>query len=879
MGTSLVGRGRELAELEERMRTSRLVTLVGPGGVGKTALARAIAERVGTSFSMGVRPVDLTRIDEADAVPGAVAAQLGFDSFDALLSSPSDRPMLLVVDNCEHLLDAAARSISQVLGACRQPHVVATSRSPLELPGESVLSLAPLAVPELGGDPFGFSSVRLFLDRCRDAGASVGDADLPAVVDLCRRLDGLPLALEIAAARARTMSIAEIVTRLDTTVDVLDRPRFRGDPRHRSVADTIRWSYDLLTEGAAELFERLAVFAGPFTSAKAAAVAAPGTGDFELLLDELTHASLVVAHTGGSETRYRLLETVRRFALDRLRRRGGLDEAYDRFVDHVQASVLAIVAGATTAWRPGLLRDLVHSYDDLAEALRWCNAHDATPRRAHTLCSVLWAIAHQGRADDIAELARRTLDRWPDRESSAAAQCVAVLGTAEYVTGHPQRALNLVRPVVAELHTPGLAAVTLRRVEGQASRALGRTEESLRAFRDGARVARDLGMASMAMELEVAAAQVLADSGEVQLAIAALEELVTDAVVARSTLTESWARTVHAWVLLRVDPAAARPAVEAALEQAQQIDYPVAIAVNLRSLAYAQLLLGDTAGAVATAQALLDDLLERGALSNVRILADVTAVLAHHCAHPGWESLAATARALPITTLASGQFELVPLPPVSVATIRRHDVVATVRNVLGDLAMGAPVGEPTERASPPEPPAPWVARRGDTCEFGFGGRTVSVRAAKGVDDVIQLIEAGGREIHCLDLAGAAVEEAATGEVLDDKARRQYEQRIRELQEDIEEAEGNNDHARAHKHQVELDALIDHLTAALAQGGRTRSAGGTVERSRSAVTHRVRAAIRNLEKLHPALGRHLAHSVRTGTYCSYQPEQPVTWRID
>jgi predicted ATPase len=879
MGTALVGRDRELVEVEERMRTSRLVTLVGPGGVGKTALARATAERVGAGFAMGVRSVDLTRIEHADAVAGAVAAQLGFDSFDALLSSPSDRPLLLVVDNCEHLLDAAAHSISQVLGACRQPQVVATSRSPLELPGESVLSLAPLPVPEQGGDPLACPSVQLFLDRCRDAGASVSDGDLPAVVDLCRQLDGLPLALEIAAARARTMSVAEIANRLHASVAVLDRPRFRGDPRHRSVSDTIRWSYDLLSEGAAELFERLAVFAGPFVASKAAAVAAPDTGDVEPLLDELTHASLVVAHTGGTETRYRLLETVRRFALDRLRQRGALDATYDRFADHVQASVLAIVAGATTAWRPELLRGLMGSFDDLAEALRWCNAHDTTPHRAHTLCSVLWGIAHQGRAGDIAELARTTLDRWPDRESPTAAQCLAVLGTAEYVTGHPLRALDLVRPTIASLRSPGLASVTLRRVEGQASRALGHTDASLAPFQTGARVARDLGMASMAMELEVAAAQVLADSGQVAAAVAALEDLMAEAVAAGSTLTESWARTVHAWVLLRVDPVAARPAVEAALHEARSIAYPVAVAVNLRSLAYAQLLLGEPAAAVATAQALLDDLLDRGALSNVRILADITAVLAHHCAHPGWESLAATARALPITTLASGQFELVPLPPVTVATIGRHDIVATVRNVLGDLASAMAAGERSGRVSATEQAPAWVARRGATCEFGFGGRTVSVRSAKGVDDVIRLIEAGGREIHCLDLAGAGVEEATTGEVLDEAARRHYEQRIRELQEDIEEAERNNDHGRAYKHQVELDALIDHLTAALGSGGRTRSAGGTVERARSAVTHRVRAAIRNLDKLHPALGRHLAVSVRTGTYCSYQPEQPVSWRID
>ncbi len=153
-----------------------------------------------------------------------------------------------------------------------------------------------------------------------------------------------------------------------------------------------------------------------------------------------------------------------------------------------------------------------------------------------------------------------------------------------------------------------------------------------------------------------------------------------------------------------------------------------------------------------------------------------------------------------------------------------------------------------------------------------------MRQSKGLDDLVRLIEADGREVHCLDLAGAGVEESSTGPVLDDTARRQYEQRILELQEELDEAELNHDLARTYKSQVELDALIDHLTAALGVGNKTRSAGGTTERARSAVTHRIRAAIRQLEKVNPSLGRHLRHAINTGTYCSYRPEQPTAWRI-
>lgn len=874
----LVGRDHELHELDRRLRSSRLVTVVGPGGVGKTALAGAGSQRAAPMFPMGVRYVDLTRVEDEGRVSGALAAQLGFDSFDALLSSPADRPVLLVVDNCEHLLDAAAHWLVQVLGSCQQSTILATSRSPLELPGESVLPVAPLAVDGAGTGAASSASVQLFLVRSREAGAAVEPDDLPAVAELCRRVDGLPLAIEIAAARSRTMSVPDIVRRLDANLDVLDRPRFRGDPRHRSVADTVRWSHDLLSREAAELLEDLAVFAGPFGSESARAVAAvEPSSRFEEVFDELVYASLVTANTAGPETRYRLLETVRRFALDRARRRGGLEAAYDRLADHAVASVQGIAGGGVTSWTPSVLRELIASFDDLAEALRWCTAHDTRPDRAYVLCAALGGIVNQGRADDIVDLARSTLARWPAEGSQEGARCVAALATAACVTGHPEQALELVASTTTSLEA-GMALVALRRVEGQARRALGDTDGALVALRDGARVGHELGMLPVAIELEIAAAVVVADRGDVQAGVAELHDLVGRAAASGSVITESWARAAWSWVLLRVDPVTALAAIEPGLSEARRIDYPIAVAVNLRSLAYARFLVGDLVGALDAARLLLDDLLARGALSNARLLVDVTAVLAHHYGHPAWATLAATVDVLPVTTLSAGYRELVPLPRVEATPIGKRDVIATVRTVLEELTITASVGPVPASAELRSEQAAWIERRGETAEIGFAGRVVSMRHSKGLDDVIRLIEAGGREVHCLDLARASVQESSTGPVLDDAARRQYERRIRELQEEIEEAEHDNDLARLYKRQVELDTLIDHLSAAMGVGGTSRSVGGTVERARSAVTHRIRAAIRQVEKLNPHLGRHLRHAVNTGTYCSYRPEQPTNWRI-
>lgn len=874
MPVALIGRTRELDDLESRVRESRLVTIVGSGGVGKTALAAAVADRVVDRFPLGVRQVDLTRVEDPAAVPGAIAAQLGFDSFGALLASPVDQPALLVVDNCEHLLDATAHALLRMLGACLQPCVVATSRSPLDLPGESVMSLAPLALPKAGDDARASASVALFLQRCRDAGTEIADSSTDDVVELCRRLDGLPLALEIAAARTRTMTIAEISARLDENVDVLDRPRFRGDPRHRSVSATIRWSHDLLDPSPARLFEQLGVFVGPFTAASARAVA----GDVEAFdadLDELVHASLVVVDTTGDDAQYRLLDTVRRFARARLDARAALGDAYGRFVDHVISRSRALLSGAASSWRPGLLKDLVASYDDVAEALRWCIAHDETPRRAHELCTSLWAIVHQGHAEDINELMRRMVARFPETDTPGGAQARAVLATSSYVTGDPAAAVALATTTLADHPGADLTSITLRRVLGQARSATGDREGAIAAFREGARIGHELGMTAMAQELEVAAAIVGADIGQVEAGIAELDAILEAARGAGSAITASWAWAARSWLVARIDPAAALVEAAAALAEARAIDYPIAVAVDLRTIAFAHLLLGDSRSAAATVNELLDDLLDRGALSNLRILADVAAALAYSCGLPEWQLQVATARALPITTLACSQFEPIAIPAVEASLLSTRAVIDAVRATV--LALDAERMEPIGTSDPLARPS--MRTRGDLCEIEFDGRTISVRMSKGVSDIVRLVEAGGREVHCTELAGVAVEQSATGAVIDARARREYEERIRELQVDIDEAETRSDFARVYTLQVEFDAIVDHLTASLGRGHRTRQGTDNTERARSAVAHRVRSTIRQLAKVHPSLGRHFGHSINTGGYCSYRPETPVAWVIE
>jgi len=863
----LIGREGEFAEVAARLRAHRLVTIVGPGGVGKTALAKMAADRLAEGFPLGTRLVDLTRLDDASAVAGAFAAQLGFDSFDALLGAPVDHPVLLLVDNCEHLLDAAAAALARLLGACAQVTVLTTSRAPLEMPGESLVALAPLPLPAADSEPRDSASVALFLERCDATGVEVDDGDLPDAVELCRQLDGLPLALELAAARTRTMSIAEISARLADSVDVLARPRFRGDPRHRSLADTISWSYELLSGNAASALGQLGVFVGPFTAATARSVT--GVDDFDEALDELITASLVVADTSGTEAHYRLLDTIRAFARERLDGSGAATAAYDRFVNHVIDRSRAQLTGASADWRPGLLRELIDSFDDIAEALRWCITHDVDPRRSHQLCSALWGVVHQAHGDDIVDIMRRVTERFPGTETRGGVHAVAVLATAEYVTGRPHEALALAEPLTAR-GGDDLPAVVLHRLLGQARNAVGDRQAAIAAFGSGAEIAYAAGMVAMGQELDVAVAVVRADLDDPE-ALGVVGEVV-DTTAGERSLVAVWARTVYAWLLARHDPHAARAAARSALAEARTVGFPVAVAANLRTTTLSALALGDRADATSSLGELLDDLLERGALSNARLVADPAAALAYAARHPAWPELAATARALPITTLVCSQFELVPVPRSDAAPLARRELFRTVRALLRDLEAGI------EPASAVDTTAA-IRATGDVYEFEFAGTRVTVRAGKGVGDLVRLIEADGAEIPATELADVGVEQGSTGELLDGPARRDYEQRIRDLQTELDAAEHDNDYARTYRYQVELDTLIDHLTAAVGRGGRTRRGAGNAERARSAVTHRTRAAIRQFERLHPALGRHLAHAVNTGTYCSYRPEHPVTWHVE
>ena len=386
--TSFVGREDELRQVADLLRQARLVTLLGPGGTGKTRLAVEAAADAGPCVFVELAP------HVADDVPQAVLTALGLregargrqDPVDRLVSALRDQATLLVLDNCEHVIAAAARLVAQLLPACPGLRVLATSREPLGITGEQLAPIPRLAVPPPGAETVeAYPAVRLFLDRARasDPAFRLTDETAADVVRICAALDGLPLALELAAARVRTLPVADIAARLDDRFQLLARGSRTADERHRSLRGVVEWSWDLLDEDERRLARRLTVFTGGATLAYAEQVCDAPVD----LLPELADKSLVEPSSG----RYRMLETIRAFCAEKLDA-AGETERFRRA--HAQA-FLRLVEEADpklrTAEQLDWLRKIDAEYDNIVAALRWSAAADPSlALRIATALSMYW---------------------------------------------------------------------------------------------------------------------------------------------------------------------------------------------------------------------------------------------------------------------------------------------------------------------------------------------------------------------------------------------------------------------------------------------------------------------------------------------------------
>jgi predicted ATPase/DNA-binding CsgD family transcriptional regulator len=335
--SSFVGREHEMAEIGRCLSSTRLLTLTGAGGSGKTRLALEVARHLVAEYQDGVWLVELAPLSEGALVPKEVAEALGVSERPAqqltgtLAEVLRDRELLLVVDNCEHLLEATARLVDSLLDSCPHLSILATSREVIGVEGETRWLVPPLSVPGDGSSPGelqDYESVRLFVERAggRDPTFSLGPQNVRAVAEICGRLEGIPLAIELAAARVGTLSLEQISARLGNSLDLLTRGGRTAEPRQRTLKGALDWSNELLSEPEKVLFRRLSVFAGGWTLRGAETVASgDGIAEGEILdlLFGLVDKSLVLAEEHeGVNIRYRMLEPVKQYAREKLEESG-----------------------------------------------------------------------------------------------------------------------------------------------------------------------------------------------------------------------------------------------------------------------------------------------------------------------------------------------------------------------------------------------------------------------------------------------------------------------------------------------------------------------------------------------------------------------------
>ncbi len=853
----LIGRTRELDEIREALEQSRVVTLIGPGGVGKTSLAVAVASEAGLGSALFAELTPLGAEDLADGLAGSV----GFASFDDLASAVHNGEQLMVLDNCEHVLDAAADITQRLLATNPGLTILATSRERLDVVDERVIAITPLSTD---GHPS--PATRMFLHAVEARGID-SDDDLHVVDELCRRLDGLPLALELAAARASAMTAAEMIANLDSRLDLLSRSRARGPARHHSLRAAIAWSYQQLPAPAQEFFARLSVFRAPFTAELAAGATGVDDATALVTLAALVDRSLLVHEPVAGISWYRMLETIRAFATERLDLAGDRVDTEERVLEHLaqfadRIDEKGVMSGATVP------AELERSFRNVRWAVDRSLERDDRDRTFRLVAPLWWLedVGHQAEGSDLIE---RVVARWPE-VTLEGARAWGILSCLSRQAGRADRARH-----AAEIASSGsgLGAAYGERTLGHLARTDGRWAAALDHFARGAAAARAGGHEAMAMELEMHTALTHARADDVDDAVAVLES-----VMARSDdypLTYAWAANFLAYILLDQDPARAA-------EIARSLQ-PIAASTNNRwligstetTLGLAALSDGDPAAAARHFAESIDSFMAIRSGTDIGIAQlGAAALFASAGDIDTAKGVLAAERSTGPAVL--GDFErriydrlgrLPEIPPDQPA-LPLDEVARRLRAV---AAGSSSRSEPAVRGN-------MFRRRGDSWSIVFAGTEILQRDSKGLSDIARLLARPGVEIAAVDLMGALVVEGDAGAASDAAARQDYRARIEELQEDVDRAEADGDSYAAERAREQLDALVDHLSAVYGLGGKDRPQSATAEKARSAVTWRIRAAIKRIAEAHPQLGDHLDRSIATGRFCVYEPDAAIEWQV-
>lgn len=837
----MVGRDAEITEVTERVMSSRLTTLTGPGGVGKTVLALAAAAAVAPKFPDGVFVVWLASLRSAEHIAGEVAAQVGMQRSgghsyeDSLAEWLADRDVLLVLDNCEHLVSGLADLVEGLTARLSRLHVLATSREPLWVLDELSYPLTPLGVvgPSASREEIDASpAVRLFRERAGTRAPTSLDTDRASHLlgEICRRVDGLPLAIELAAARVAGLDLEDISLCLDDLFNLLPQAVRRADGAQRSLRTTMEWSDALLTDEERQLLRRMAVFAGGFDLPAIKAVCAtdgqPAAQVADLTARLVEKSLLQKQDTGGQ---YQLLETIRQYAAEQLATAGELDATNERHARYYFGVALHESVATTTG-----------------------------PERLH--------LETLRRIEDNTRIALECLTRIDPR---AALELAASLNFFWWTQGKLREGIGWLER--ARAAAPDVPAELLAK--------------SL--FCEGFLVAHDTDDWLTAARLVDVGLDTLVATGETPLVLGMLHCLRGEcdvfngdpkSAVARtqvgleisSSYPGTWGRGFCLWNagharLAAGDEDAAIALFTEEIDLARTAGYGIGEMVGCTALGE----IWEARGDLDTARALLERALglrrEVGAVA-VPTLMTSPPVGRVHGALP--TALLAIARIAAKQGDFATAFEFLH-EGLPLAEEMRE--VATAQRMVELLRKISEV-EPTQRGT--------LRPEGDVWRVEFNGMTVHTPELKGLWHLRELVSRPGEYVTALKLIGASNEEPIpggdAGPLLDREALRQYRRRLAELEEEVDHATIRGDAKRQEALSAERDALIAELKRAAGLGGRPRRSGSPAEKARLNVTRTIRHAITDLSSKLPELAEHLDESIVTGVSCCYEPLTNVVW---
>jgi predicted ATPase/class 3 adenylate cyclase len=455
--TSFIGREREILEVKRLLGAARLVTVTGSGGAGKTRLALQVAAELLEQYPDGVWVVELAALSDHALVPNAVVSTLNISEqrgrplTETLIEYVRPKALLFIVDNCEHLLVACAELTGSLLRSCPNLRLLATSREPLGIPGEIIWQIPSLSVPDSRSKPSlddltQYEAVRLFAERAATSAPAFGiSADnVRAVVQVCQRLDGIPLAIELAAARVKVLTVEQIANRLDDRFRLLTGSARSVLPRQQTLLATMDWSHDLLSDKERALLRRLSVFAGGCTLEAVEGVCSGNgiaAGDVLNVLAQLVDKSLVVAETRGGEARYRLLETVRQYARDRLAESHEMTEVQNRHLDWYRALAEHAEPKLRGPEQKAWLERLEVEHDNIRAALDWSGKESGSAEAGLRLAgSLSWFWFMHGHAQEGRQRLERALSAGAGGSAPARAKALAGTGIIARRQGEYQRA-------------------------------------------------------------------------------------------------------------------------------------------------------------------------------------------------------------------------------------------------------------------------------------------------------------------------------------------------------------------------------------------------------------------------------------------------------